>query len=86
MFPFDSIRSSEELGRRITQGPPDRPSDETTRRRLTDGWWTLCSLCWSQDPSKRPFIDKIIETIEDELFEARRGDRDKTQRGLMERR
>lgn len=83
MFPFDSIRSSEELGRRITQGPPDRPSDETTRRRLTDGWWTLC---WSQDPSKRPLIDKIIETIEDELFEARRGDRDKTQRGLMERR
>ncbi|KAL4078972.1 kinase-like domain-containing protein [Scleroderma yunnanense] len=72
MFPFASIRVSDELERRISQRPPDRPDDMTTCRRLTDSWWTICLLCWSQDPSLRPSIDQVIGIVEDELFQALR--------------
>jgi len=86
-LPFDSIRSPEELERRIWQGPPDRLSGGTTCQRLTDGWWRICLLCWSHEPSQRPSIDEVLEMIEDELFRAlRRQDRSKMQRMLVEKR
>ena len=86
-FPFDSIHSSEELERRIWQGPPDRPSGESTCQRLTNGWWRICLLCWSREPHQRPSVDEVLEMIEDELLRAlRRQDRCKVQRMLMEKR
>ena len=85
-LPFDSTCSSEELERRIWQGPPDYPSGETTCQRLTDGWWRICLLSWSREPSQRPSVDEVLEMIE-ELFGAlRRQDRGKIQRMLMEKR
>ena len=84
-LPFDSIRSSEVLERRIWQGPPDRPSGETTCQRLTDGWWRICLLCWSREPHQRPSIDEVLGMIEEERFRALlRQDRSKVQRMLME--
>ncbi|KAL4078968.1 kinase-like domain-containing protein [Scleroderma yunnanense] len=82
--PFGSIRGLAELERRIARGPPDRPNDETTCRRLTDGWWKICMLCWSQDPSLRLSIDEVLVMVEDELLEALRRNRSKMRRMLMQ--
>jgi len=86
-LPFDSILNSEELERRIWQGPPDRPSGETTRQRLTDGWWRICLLCWSRKPYQRPSVDEVLEMIGCECFRALwRQDKSKMQQMLLEKR
>lgn len=84
-YPFHSIWNSKELEQRIILGPPDRPSDEITCQRLTDGWWKICSWCWQRDPSLRPSIEEILRMIEDELLESLRRDGDGFRRLLMEK-
>ena len=79
------IRTSlEELERRIWQGLPDRPSGETTCRRLTDGNMLAVLV---PKPYQHPLIDKVLGRVEDERFGALlRQDRSEMQEILMEKR
>ncbi|KAL4070075.1 kinase-like domain-containing protein [Scleroderma yunnanense] len=50
---------------RIVQGPPDRPSEESTCFRLTDAWWDVCSSCWKGEPLSRPRVPDIIQKLDE---------------------
>jgi len=47
----------------IVDGPPSRPPDEVTYHRFTNEWWALCNACWNRNPSLRPQMKEIVETI-----------------------
>ncbi|KIM60326.1 hypothetical protein SCLCIDRAFT_961143 [Scleroderma citrinum Foug A] len=61
--PFHEIRSLRRVLTRIIQGPPERPNDQATLSRLTDGWWKICNLCWVPDPSQRPSMSDISRKL-----------------------
>ncbi|KAL4068485.1 kinase-like domain-containing protein [Scleroderma yunnanense] len=62
--PFHGLRNVPAILWRISFGPlPERPNDECTCSRMTDAWWTLCSLCWERDPSLRPEISVIMKQL-----------------------
>lgn len=48
---------------RVMQGPPDRPSPESTCLRLMEKWWCICLACWNRDPSARPPMSKILAAV-----------------------
>ena len=50
--------------KKILEAPPDRPSAENTRFRLTDEWWGICSKCWHSDPPMRPTMSQVAKEIE----------------------
>lgn len=62
-FPFSAISSTLAVLLRVMQGPPDRPSPESTCLRLMDEWWSICLACWNRDPSARPPMSKILTAI-----------------------
>jgi len=63
-IPFHDARNVVGVTQRIFQGPPDRPSKEETRSRMTNRWWDMCFSCWNRDPSLRPTMLHIVQTIE----------------------
>ncbi|KIM53149.1 hypothetical protein SCLCIDRAFT_139595, partial [Scleroderma citrinum Foug A] len=62
--PFHPINGTIPILMRILKGPPDRPSAENTRSRLTDEWWCICSECWYSNPSMRPTMLQVAKKIE----------------------
>ncbi|KAG6329102.1 hypothetical protein ID866_9987 [Astraeus odoratus] len=60
--PYDDARDTRGVIHRILKGPPNRPSDESTRSRMTDPWWEMCSLCWEPE-SVRPPVADIVKKI-----------------------
>ncbi|KIM70601.1 hypothetical protein SCLCIDRAFT_1206733 [Scleroderma citrinum Foug A] len=62
--PYHDIRGTRGAKRYISQGPPNRPTDEITCGRMTDEWWGICCLCWKPDEPSRPPISDIIEKVE----------------------
>ena len=61
--PFHGARTERAIICRILTRLPNRPSNAATCSRMTDRWWKLCVSCWSLDPSLRPTISHIIQTI-----------------------
>ncbi|KAL4068811.1 kinase-like domain-containing protein [Scleroderma yunnanense] len=61
--PFCGLSQVCAIMAKIVRGPPDRPSDEDTCRRLTDEWWNLCFACWNSDPFSRPTMLRIVHQI-----------------------
>ncbi|KAG6332056.1 hypothetical protein ID866_7033 [Astraeus odoratus] len=70
--PFQDIQNLAVLQERILNGPPDRPSDEVTCKRMTNRWWDICTLCWQRNPSLRPPMGELIGEIEDARLESLR--------------
>lgn len=62
-FPFSTISSTLAVMFRVMQGPPDRPSPESTCLRLIEEWWCICLACWNRDPSARPPMSKILAAV-----------------------
>ncbi|KAG6327992.1 hypothetical protein ID866_11097 [Astraeus odoratus] len=48
--PFPGIKTVRGLLLRILQGPPERPSDESTCSRMTQEWWSVCCLAGKRNP------------------------------------
>lgn len=71
--PHHDIPDTRKVILRILNGPPTRPTDQSTCSRLTDDWWELCSLCW-KDESSRPPISNIVSRIESAMNPAPRSD------------
>ncbi|KAI6046957.1 kinase-like domain-containing protein [Pisolithus marmoratus] len=63
--PFPEANKDVPIMRRISKGPPSRPSDELTCFRLSDRWWSVCLECWNPEPSARPMIKDIVAKIEE---------------------
>ncbi|KAI6013510.1 kinase-like domain-containing protein [Pisolithus marmoratus] len=63
--PFPEANKDVPIMRRISEGPPSRPSDELTCFRLSDRWWSMCLECWNSEPSARPTIKDIMAKIEE---------------------
>ncbi|KAG6329229.1 hypothetical protein ID866_9859, partial [Astraeus odoratus] len=61
--PYSAIHDMRGVITRILQGPPNRPSDESTCSRMTDQWWEICTLCWTRDESLRPPVSVILKEI-----------------------
>ncbi|KIM64459.1 hypothetical protein SCLCIDRAFT_632160 [Scleroderma citrinum Foug A] len=61
--PFHCIESEEDVKARVLRDPPNRPSEEETCSRLTDGWWDICLPCWQRNPSSRPDMTEIASKI-----------------------
>ncbi|KAI6100447.1 kinase-like domain-containing protein [Pisolithus croceorrhizus] len=62
--PFRDCRR-EAVFYKLMQGKlPPRPSEDSTRSRLTNAWWRICTLCWAYIPSSRPTMKDIIEEVE----------------------
>ncbi|KIM68085.1 hypothetical protein SCLCIDRAFT_1209467 [Scleroderma citrinum Foug A] len=61
--PFHEIPELRAVISRIKQGPPDRPSDKDTHRRLTNAWWNVCRSCWHRVPSHRPPISDVLRSF-----------------------
>ncbi|KAG6329230.1 hypothetical protein ID866_9860 [Astraeus odoratus] len=61
--PYSDVHDTRGVITSILQGPPDRPSDESTRSRMTDRWWKICSSCWVRDESLRPPVSTILKEI-----------------------
>ncbi|KAI5996602.1 WD40-repeat-containing domain protein [Pisolithus orientalis] len=36
---------------------------ESTLSRMTDAWWEICTSCWRREPSARPLMKDLIETV-----------------------
>ncbi|KIM61188.1 hypothetical protein SCLCIDRAFT_908849 [Scleroderma citrinum Foug A] len=47
----------------ITGRKPDCPSAKDTCNRMTREWWVICSGCWELDPTSRPTMLCLMETI-----------------------
>ncbi|KAI5999123.1 kinase-like domain-containing protein [Pisolithus albus] len=63
--PFHDTCNQKRIMVRILQGLlPCRPSDDSTRSRMTDEWWNMCCLCWNPIPSSRPSMSTIVDAIE----------------------
>lgn len=65
-LPFHKISERQGVILRILQGPPDRPSNQSTHSRMTDEWWNMCSRCLDINPLTRPQISDVMEVIPDE--------------------
>ncbi|KAI6014350.1 kinase-like domain-containing protein [Pisolithus marmoratus] len=64
--PFPDIKNQKCVIARILNGSlPCRPSDDSTRSRMSNKWWDLCCLCWSATPCLRPSMSQIVEMIEE---------------------
>ena len=63
--PFHEKQLGPSIIHRILQGPPNRPTDESTCFRLTDAWWSVFLLCWDSEPSSRLQIPEIIQKLEE---------------------
>ncbi|KAG6333596.1 hypothetical protein ID866_5496 [Astraeus odoratus] len=62
--PYHECKNQTNLVARVLQGRlPVRPTMEQTCFRMTDTWWDLCIACWQIEPSSRPLINEIMETI-----------------------
>lgn len=62
--PFRNIEGFHNIRRRVSAGPPKRPDAESTYARMTDEWWSICMLCWHNDPSSRPDASSLVSAIE----------------------
>lgn len=63
--PFHDTYNQKRVVVRILRGLlPCRPSDNSTRSRMTDEWWNICCLCWNHTPSSRPPMSTIVDVIE----------------------
>ncbi|KAG6331355.1 hypothetical protein ID866_7733, partial [Astraeus odoratus] len=62
--PFHDEKDLLGVQRRILSGPPDQPDYNSTCSRMTDGWWTICSLCCELDQSSRPDMVDVVSRIE----------------------
>ncbi|KIM67971.1 hypothetical protein SCLCIDRAFT_1190452, partial [Scleroderma citrinum Foug A] len=60
--PYHDILYTRGVMQHTLQGP-HRPTDETTRGRMTDQWWEICCLCWKRDESSRPPISDIVAVV-----------------------
>ena len=59
IFPNDDIFRA---GRRILKGErPERPTDGV---RMPNRMWDLIKWCWSQEPSSRPPMDKVVRELQ----------------------
>ncbi|KAL4065938.1 kinase-like domain-containing protein, partial [Scleroderma citrinum] len=56
-FPIASII------KKIMTGSPGHPSADDTCEGMTDGWWDICTKCWKHDPTSRPTMLYVVETI-----------------------
>ncbi|KAI6033398.1 kinase-like domain-containing protein [Pisolithus marmoratus] len=63
-IPFNAIWLLPAVMLRILEGPPDRPSPNSTCFRMTEDWWQLCLSCWQCEPSARPQISEILTRIQ----------------------
>lgn len=61
--PFPDKQGLHEVNKRVQEGPPDRPDNDSTISRMTDEWWSICLLCW-QDQEHRPDMSGVISEIE----------------------
>ncbi|KAG6329038.1 hypothetical protein ID866_10051 [Astraeus odoratus] len=62
--PFSSVSSvPSRVMLRILNGPPDRPTIESTCFRMNNEWWNMCSECWHKNPSLRPDMLRILRDI-----------------------
>ncbi|KAL4078978.1 kinase-like domain-containing protein [Scleroderma yunnanense] len=62
--PFHEIPTTVGIITRVSTGrTPSRPSTEDTCARLTDKWWGICSKCWESDPTDRPTMTYVMQTI-----------------------
>ncbi|KAI6001469.1 kinase-like domain-containing protein [Pisolithus albus] len=69
--PFSDCASTYGVISRITLGNlPPRPAVEATQFRMTDAWWDICTSCWGHDPSSRPAMRDIVDTVKAALFQA----------------
>ncbi|KAG6331215.1 hypothetical protein ID866_7877 [Astraeus odoratus] len=66
--PFHHVRNIIPLAIRILQGPPDRPSGDSTCYRMTDDWWDLCLRCWA---TERASVKDVLDRIE--VIKVRKG-------------
>ncbi|KAI6097182.1 kinase-like domain-containing protein [Pisolithus sp. B1] len=70
--PFSDCSSSARVMSRIMTGKlPPRPSAEATQSRMADVWWEICTSCWGSNPSSRPTMRDIVETVKAVLHQAR---------------
>ncbi|KIM69964.1 hypothetical protein SCLCIDRAFT_494998 [Scleroderma citrinum Foug A] len=65
-LPFYNISERQGVILRILEGPPDRPSNQSTHSRMSDEWWSMCLSCWDVNPSTRPQMFDVMEAIPDE--------------------
>ena len=47
----------------IIKGTMPKKPDFTTSRGYTEEIWELTTTCWRQDPTKRPTVDKLLESL-----------------------
>lgn len=63
--PFSHIRRTPEVLIRMQSGDrPLRPTDPVVvERGLDDKLWNLLTMCWVEDPAKRPTIHEVLEVL-----------------------
>lgn len=61
--PFHGIKRNGVMCKMHRNEIPDRPRDEETFSRLTDGWWDICLRCWNFNPSLRPTIAHVLQVM-----------------------
>ncbi|KIO08802.1 hypothetical protein M404DRAFT_133061, partial [Pisolithus tinctorius Marx 270] len=62
--PFRDCASPANVFGKLMNGKlPPRPTQESTKFRLSDAWWEICMACWRSDPSSRPTMKDITENV-----------------------
>ena len=61
--PFDGLDNSTAMLKIVSGKRPGRPKG--TQIGLTDEVWGLICKCWTQEPSKRPEITRVVKKLEE---------------------
>ena len=63
--PYGNIKHTTEVVIKTARGePPERPTEQDVLKRgLDDNLWELLTSCWSSSPSRRPQINKLLESL-----------------------
>src|ERR1700679_1633054 len=64
-FPFENLGMHELLPRVQGGERPSLPTDDLSRRRgLNPDMEDIIRDCWTQEPTKRPSADKVVERLQ----------------------
>lgn len=71
LMPFHDCPHFANVMHRLVMGRlPLRPSEESTLSRMTDAWWEICTSCWRRQPSARPSMKDLMETVKGATYQA----------------
>ncbi|KAI5997621.1 kinase-like domain-containing protein [Pisolithus orientalis] len=71
LMPFhDCLHFANVMHRLVMGRLPLRPSEESTLSHMPDAWWEICTSCWQREPSARPSMKDLMETVKGAMYQA----------------